>query len=129
MANFHKALRRDLERCLTKIREDKAMSERVSDARLMNWANECSKEAASMARELLDWRPLGESPEAVRAQIFDLQCEIEKLRARLGLSSADVPPPMRPTPLEALEREFAAAGWSTFVDAVHRARRAAGEVL
>lgn len=110
------------------------MSERVSDDDVRAYSRgHWDRGSTRVARELLSWRALGESPESVRA-------ELERLRADPGRfsESKDAPTP-RPTPLEALEEAVdavlgpyvapSAVKVGELRDIVRRARRAAGEVL
>ena len=114
------------------------MSERVSDEFLRMWTADLhdGSGTAKMARELLAWRSLGESPEAVRL-ILD---NYRSAAVRDAMERPAYPAP-RPSFAEALEdafrgyamrssqsmgdREAAVTLW----ELVRQARRAAGEVL
>ena len=99
--------------------------------------------APDMARELLAWRSLGESPEAVRALLDDARDTLRNggQSEQHGMADRLESAPKRPTPLEALEREARtlaananyASLWRQTAECVvmltERARRAAGEVL
>jgi len=143
------------------------MSDRVSDETLYDWSNAAKWwTGAQIARELLErraadaqheqrdaeleqWRALGESPEAVRAELERLRADLGQLESQRHFSRLNSrikkPPtqedyfrgrdPKRP-PLEALEdvlsRQFLPNEQmtaETMVIALRAARRAAGEVL
>ena len=99
------------------------MSERVSDERLKEWAQGPNGVwwPTDMARELLEWRALGKSPEAVREKMhkpwYCASCVNLRPDASMrqtdaqqcgsgtlsGCHAAEQAP--RPTPMEALERQ------------------------